>query len=122
VFRQVLLPVAGEYAPELVLVSAGFDAHGSDPLADMRVSSEGFARLTEVLLELAQASCPGRLVFALEGGYDREALSEGVASVLTSLLEDRPEAGPQAGQTADTATVRVIEAVRGALKPYWRSL
>jgi acetoin utilization deacetylase AcuC-like enzyme len=122
VLRQVLLPVAGEYAPELVLVSAGFDVHRDDPLADMRVSSEGFAELTAVLRGLAAEHCPGRLVFALEGGYHLKALSEGVASVLAKLLEEKPEAGAEAARAAEAATTRVIAAVRSALRPYWRSL
>jgi acetoin utilization deacetylase AcuC-like enzyme len=122
VFEQVLLPVAGEYAPQLVLVSAGFDVHRDDPLADMRVSSEGFGELTGALRKLTEESCPGRLAFALEGGYDRQALSEGVASVLTALLEEKPGPGPERAPAADSATRQVIAAVRGALRPCWRSL
>jgi acetoin utilization deacetylase AcuC-like enzyme len=119
-FRQLLLPVAREYAPQLILVSAGFDVHQDDPLADMRVSTSGFADLTGVLRGLAAECCPGRLALALEGGYQLKALAEGVAAVLTRLLDEQPEAGSEQSGPPDAATSRVIAAVREALAPYWR--
>jgi len=119
VFRQVLLPVAREYAPELILVSAGFDAHQEDPLADMRLSADGFACLTAALRGLAAECCPGRLALALEGGYQLKALAEGVAAVLTELLDGRPNAETGQPGSPDAATGRVIAAVRETLAPYW---
>jgi acetoin utilization deacetylase AcuC-like enzyme len=121
-FRQVLLPVAREYAPELVLVSAGFDVHRDDPLASMRVSTGGFADMTAFLQGLVEECCPGRLAFTLEGGYHLKALADGVAAVLTALLERQPQAGSDALQAPDVSTSRVIATVRDALKPYWREL
>jgi acetoin utilization deacetylase AcuC-like enzyme len=119
VFRQVLLPVAREYAPELILVSAGFDAHQEDPLADMRLSAVGFACLTAALRGLAAECCPGRLALALEGGYQLKALAAGVAAVLTELLDGRPNAETGQPGSPDAATGRVIAAVRETLAPYW---
>ena len=118
-FRQLLLPVAREYAPQLILVSAGFDGHQDDPLADMRVSTGGFADLTCVLRGLAAECCPGRLALALEGGYQLKALAEGVAAVLTRLLDEQPESGIGQSGPPDAATSRVIAAVRETLAPYW---
>ena len=120
VFHQVLLPVAVEFSPQLILVSAGFDAHRDDPLADMQLSTEGFAGLTAVLLSLAGRCCPGRVVFALEGGYHLQALGEGVLCVLSALLAEQPSAPPPGA--ADAATARVIAEVLDALRPHWRSL
>jgi acetoin utilization deacetylase AcuC-like enzyme len=119
VFRQVLLPVAREYSPELILVSAGFDAHQEDPLADMRLSAGGFASLTAVLRGLAAECCPGRLALALEGGYQLKALGEGVFAVLVELLDGRPDAETGQPGSPDAATSRVIAAVRETLAPYW---
>jgi acetoin utilization deacetylase AcuC-like enzyme len=121
VFHQVLLPVARQFSPELILVSAGFDAHQEDPLADMRLSSAGFGDLAAVLRGLAAERCPGRLALALEGGYQLEALTEGVAAVLTELLDGRPQSPSGQPAPPDAATLRVIAAVKETLAPYWRT-
>ena len=117
VFRELLLPLARAYRPELILVSAGFDIHRDDPLADMRVTEAGFAGMTRVLREAAEDCCPGRLVFALEGGYDLDALASGVAAVLRTLLGEEPP--PGGGQPPDQATRGVLARLRALLQPYW---
>jgi acetoin utilization deacetylase AcuC-like enzyme len=117
VFEQILLPVALAYRPELVLVSAGFDIHRDDPLADMRVSEAGFAGMTRLLVQVADACCPGRLVFALEGGYDLAALAAGVGAVLRTLLGEEP---PRLdGPPVDASTLSVIAGLRVQLAPLW---
>lgn len=80
ILRELLAPAVASFKPDLILVSAGFDAHGFD-LA-LNVSYEGFAAMTGVLQELAGEHCQGRLVMVLEGGYNLESLSRGVHSVL----------------------------------------
>jgi acetoin utilization deacetylase AcuC-like enzyme len=80
--RDELLPAAERFRPEFVLVSAGFDAHAADPLGGLRVSTEAYAEATRIVLDLARRSAGGRVVAALEGGYDLEALA---ASVLAHL-------------------------------------
>jgi len=117
VFRELLRPLALAYRPELILVSAGFDIHRDDPLADMRVTEAGFAGLTRVVAEVAEACCPGRLVFTLEGGYDLAALASGVAAVLRTLLGEDPP--PQGGATPDQATRGLLARLRLQLAPYW---
>lgn len=82
-FREILVPAADYFRPDLVLVSAGFDAHRLD-LA-MNVSYEGFAALTGVVRDLADRLCNGRLALVLEGGYHTESLSRGVRAVLEIL-------------------------------------
>jgi acetoin utilization deacetylase AcuC-like enzyme len=126
-FRELLLPVAREYHPQLILVSAGFDTHRNDPLAGMRLSSGAYGRMTSVLQELAEECCPGRLAFTLEGGYDQEALRDGVAAVLARLIrgrEDDQDAGPQDAEpgNVDGETRQVTKEIRRLFSPYWKSL
>jgi len=86
IFRHLLLPIAEQFSPELVLVSAGFDIHHSDPIGSMNLTPEGFARMTALLMEMAASTCEGRLVLALEGGYNPEALRDSVEMVLRELI------------------------------------
>jgi acetoin utilization deacetylase AcuC-like enzyme len=85
-FNEVLVPVARVFQPQFILVSAGFDAHWADQLAMMRVSIEGFAQIVMVLKELAAELCQGRLVFALEGGYNLQVVASSVKATLDVLL------------------------------------
>jgi acetoin utilization deacetylase AcuC-like enzyme len=85
IFRNILAPVAAQYEPEFILVSAGFDIGAGDPLGGMRVSREGFGRLAESLLRMAAGSCRGRVALVLEGGYDLRTLREGVFEILLQL-------------------------------------
>src|SRR5260221_2369569 len=80
VFRQVMAPAADRYDRHLLLVSAGFDAHWKDPLGGMYLSTAGFARLTGIIIDLAQYLCNGRLVMVQEGGYDLQAMANCVAT------------------------------------------
>ncbi len=84
-FNRVILPGASAYKPQLVLVSAGFDAHAADPLGGMRVTSAGFGDLARRVVEIAEAHAGGRLVAILEGGYDPPALAESVVATLAAL-------------------------------------
>ena len=85
-FEGRVLPALEAFAPELVLVSAGFDAHERDPLSSMRLSAEAYARMTAGLREQADRSAGGRLVSCLEGGYDLIGLAEGVEAHVGVLL------------------------------------
>jgi len=76
VYRDAVIPVLREFGPELILVSAGFDAHERDPLGGMRMTTDGYGRLTARLLRAADDLCGGRIVFVTEGGYDLSALAE----------------------------------------------
>ncbi|MHB1057780.1 MAG: histone deacetylase family protein [Rhodanobacter sp.] len=83
----VLLPRMQAFKPQLVLVSAGFDAHRDDPLADIRLGQEDYAWLTERLVALARIHAGGRLVSTLEGGYDLAALAASTTAHLAALME-----------------------------------
>ena len=74
------------FQPELILVSAGFDAHWDDPLASLGLSLTGYHWLTQKLVELAGQLCGGRIVFTLEGGYNLQVLAPGVGNVFRVLL------------------------------------
>lgn len=87
VFESVLAPAAKRFAPQLVLVSAGFDAHERDPLGHMRVTAAGFANLCRIVLGIAQRHAGGRLGLLLEGGYDLDGLSQSVRACVNVLME-----------------------------------
>jgi acetoin utilization deacetylase AcuC-like enzyme len=80
------LPALAEFRPELLLISAGFDAHRADPLAQLLLETEDFAWITRRLRELAATLCQGRLVSCLEGGYDLDALADSAAAHVRELL------------------------------------
>ena len=119
VFTEVLLPVARRFRPQLVLVSAGYDCHWADPLAGMHLTVRGFAHLAAVARTIAEEFCPGRLVLALEGGYDPQALGYGVLATCRVWQGRDPEGVedpfglPPRQRPADDAVVaEVIRAAR----------
>jgi acetoin utilization deacetylase AcuC-like enzyme len=87
-FRQFLPQVTDRFNPQLILVSAGYDAHWNDPLGGMELSTAAYARLTEAIIHLAQRYCEGRLVMVQEGGYSLEAMASCVASSINFMLGD----------------------------------
>jgi acetoin utilization deacetylase AcuC-like enzyme len=124
-FDSILKPIALEFKPELVLVSAGFDTHQDDPLGGMEVTPEGYARMTQVLMEIADATAQGKLVLALEGGYSISGQRDSVKAVLRELLQ----ASPLEKQTllekekADIPRVeRAILQIKNIQKKYWKTL
>jgi acetoin utilization deacetylase AcuC-like enzyme len=86
IFVDELRPAIDAFRPQFILISAGFDAHERDPLSSIRLSEQGFERMTEIVVELAQQHCQGRLVSLLEGGYDHQATAASAATHLNTLL------------------------------------
>ena len=115
-YRTVVEPIGRAFDPELVLVSAGFDAHRGDPLAGMDLTRAGYAELTDVCLAIASGAARGRLVAALEGGYDLDAIAGAGTAVAAGLLGDAHErlACPARGRVDP-----LLEACRKTLAPYW---
>ncbi|MBL8975427.1 MAG: histone deacetylase [Myxococcales bacterium] len=111
-FARLLRPVAASFRPDLVLVSAGFDAHRDDPLGDMQVSAEGFAGLCAVAREIAEDTAGGRLVLALEGGYDLAGLADSVHGCVEVLAGASPGRAPAASATGE-AVLRMLLAEHG---------
>lgn len=86
-FEDVVLPGARAFAPDFVLVSAGFDAHQADPLASINLTTDSYGWMTRAVMELADECCEGRLVSVLEGGYDLQALAESVTEHVRVLYQ-----------------------------------
>jgi len=86
-FEEKLTPAASSFAPDFVLVSAGFDAHEGDLLGGMRVTERGFAELTQIVKNIAEKFCSGRLVSTLEGGYGLEGLAASVEAHIRVLMQ-----------------------------------
>lgn len=118
VFDELILPIGRQFRPQFILVSAGFDCHFRDPLGDMRVSEPGFSAMTRRIKLLAAECCGGKMVAALEGGYDLEALAASGEAVLLELGReaDEPIAEPPGGLGA----IPIIERMRARLRPWWR--
>jgi acetoin utilization deacetylase AcuC-like enzyme len=111
VFDEIVVPAAARFKPEMILVSAGYDAHWRDPLAGLHYRTGTYHRLSERLKALADAVCGGKCVFLLEGGYDLTGLSEGVADSFRALLGET--SGEDRGRIdglvdADDAKVRKV--------------
>jgi acetoin utilization deacetylase AcuC-like enzyme len=117
-FERLIVPIADQFHPQLVLVSAGFDAHRDDPLGSMAMTEHGYARLCAIMLDLARRHAGGRIALILEGGYDLGGLARGVRAcvetltgVRTPTMIDEPHATHQA----------VIERLCAAQRAYWRA-
>jgi acetoin utilization deacetylase AcuC-like enzyme len=122
-FERLLHPLAGEFAPEVILVSAGFDAHRLDPLGRMQMSAEGFAALTRSLMQLAVSCCGGRLALCLEGGYHPQALAESIEAVLAALAQQPPRQGERLHPAPlSRRAERVVHRCRQVHQGRWRAL
>ncbi len=86
IYTELVWPLAERFRPDLILVSAGYDAHWSDPLAQMNLSLTGYAHLQQELVRMAGQLCDGRIVFTLEGGYELDVLACGVLNAFYRLL------------------------------------
>lgn len=84
-YQKIILPAIDRFAPELILISAGFDAHRDDPLASLKLVEDDFRWITEQLMDIANACCEGRIVSTLEGGYHLQALAASVAAHVAAL-------------------------------------
>ncbi|MEB3285598.1 MAG: histone deacetylase [Candidatus Sericytochromatia bacterium] len=124
IFDRLFSPLMASFKPEILIVSAGFDAHWRDPLGKMGLSVAGFAGLTARALQWANEYCDGRGVFLMEGGYDIEALAASWAATVQVLrgqpFRDPLGRGPAAENAPDVESA--LLATRCALLPYWDNL
>ncbi|THG23391.1 hypothetical protein TEA_027960 [Camellia sinensis var. sinensis] len=117
VWDHVLIPIAKEFRPDIIIISAGFDAAIGDPLGGCCVTPCGYAILLKKLMEFAQ----GKIVMALEGGYNLDSLANSVLACVEVLLEDKPIIGLSEAYPFES-TWRVIQSVREQLCTFWSIL
>jgi acetoin utilization deacetylase AcuC-like enzyme len=119
-YATVALPVLRQFRPELILISAGFDALDDDPLGGMRLTPEGFARLTATICALADECCEGRVVAVTEGGYDLGGLAGCLRAVIPVLDGDTSFASERAPEGPAPRGRGAIEAALPGLRRYWQ--
>jgi acetoin utilization deacetylase AcuC-like enzyme len=117
-----VLPVLRQFKPDLVLVSAGFDAHERDPLAGMRLTTGAFRAMTADLRNIAIECCQGRIAMITEGGYDLRALRESLDAVVDVLaaIPAPPANWPAPSSVAPSRGHASAQAAMAALSPFWR--
>jgi acetoin utilization deacetylase AcuC-like enzyme len=118
----VVAPLAAEFAPDIVLVSAGFDAHRDDPLAGMQVTAAGYTRMLEQLRGAVSDTTP--IALFLEGGYDLHGLEESVGAALRGLvgIANETPGPPVLGRGVSPNHEREIARAKEALGGFWRAL
>jgi len=114
-FQTIVEPVARQFDPQFVLISAGFDAHQRDPLSTMELTAADFSAMANLLLHLAHDHAQGRCALVLEGGYDLVALQQSVLAVLHAL--GRPQAPPPLA--VPSTALRTLQRVNDVQKRYW---
>jgi len=119
VFQRILAPVVRRFAPQMILVSCGFDAHRDDPLASMNVTRDGFLAMTTIVRALADEVCGGRVCFILEGGYSPNGLIEGTSAVLDGMLGPPRPLPPDIGLVAGSVLQTVVDDVADAQRAHY---
>lgn len=126
VFHMIVAPIIEAYKPELILVSAGFDAHKADPLGGMKITEDGYELMTQMLMHLAANQCGGKLVLTLEGGYNLDALRNSVERVLLCMSHYDPKNEPipvEPSRDALTSSFRRrLQEIMSAHRQYWPSI
>jgi acetoin utilization deacetylase AcuC-like enzyme len=119
IYSRIALPILRQFKPELILLSAGFDAHMSDPLGGMRLTTGCFGRLTAAIAAVADECCGGRMVAVTEGGYDLKALAESLRVTIDALDAGRLKAAPDSDASSPRGDA-TIAAVKPLLAKYWK--
>lgn len=113
-FEKILMPVAKEFDPELVIVSAGFDSGAGDPLGGYKITPQGYAHMTHQLMKLAG----GKVFLVLEGGYNLHTISESMAACVLTLLNDSVPS-LKSEDEASTSATRSVKSTYNAIRKYW---
>jgi acetoin utilization deacetylase AcuC-like enzyme len=122
IVEQVVIPLAHEYKPQVLIISAGYDIYENDPLGTMQVTPAGFGTMTTSLKQLAAEVCEGRLLLALEGGYHIQGIAESIYHTLNALAASNAQlhdTGPGAGTGSSLSVDRVISEVRRVHSQTW---
>jgi len=124
IVKEIIVPVTRQFQPDFIIVSAGFDTYFGDPLGTMAVTEQGYAGMARQLVDLAGEVCDGRLLVALEGGYNLRGLRDGVLAVLAELSGDpgcpgKVDAAALQEIIDSDREVPAVERVRDIAKRYW---
>ena len=119
VFDDVVVPVVRQFEPDLVMISAGFDAHERDPLAGMRLTTGAFGAMTMALRRVAEECCRGRLIAVTEGGYDLQALAASLDTAIEALASGPADPRWPASGIASTRGRDTVALSRRTLAPFW---
>jgi acetoin utilization deacetylase AcuC-like enzyme len=123
VMDEIFFPVANQFKPDIILVSAGFDAHFSDPLTDLNLTVPGFGKIIQKAKNAANKLCDGRMIILLEGGYDLSAISRGILqeiSVLADLGINFTESGPKLDPEIEKYGDKLIKQIKDTFSPFWQ--
>ncbi len=112
VMRELFVPLTEQFNPEMFAVSAGFDAHADDPLTSLQLSTEAYGWLAGFVIEQAERLCGGRAVFLLEGGYNLEAVSGGVANIVRAMIGEK-------FRVPEVKKPKIIDEVKQVLSSKW---
>lgn len=121
VLTELFAPLVKRFRPDFIAVSAGYDAYFNDPLANLRFTIETYSYSANFVKDLADDLCDGRLAVVLEGGYNLEAVSQGVLATLSSMLDlgGVEEPSPAPPQIVDEAVRTEVSQIKKTLSPYW---
>ncbi len=122
VFRRIFEPIVSSFEPELILISAGFDAHTNDPLANMELSAAGFGVLTQIVMEWADTTSGGNIGFILEGGYNLGALTESIREVMACIIDQELHDEDDAYGARLTRADSSIAQARSVQESYWPAI
>lgn len=125
IMTELIEPLAGEFKPEIIAVSAGQDAYFGDPIANLHFTINTYTHITEMLVEIADRHCNGRLTLILEGGYNLEALLSIIAAILSTqanLPIDIVELGHPPERKRSAEFKERIRQIKATLSEYWKTL
>jgi acetoin utilization deacetylase AcuC-like enzyme len=111
---EIFKPVVEKFRPQMLFISAGFDAHWSDPLTSLGLSTQGFFNVSKKLVQLAEEYCEGKIVFVLEGGYDPHNVANGASAVFDALTNStsRKDAGDPSPHREPDHESRIAEILK----------
>ncbi|RZN16138.1 MAG: histone deacetylase [Methanosarcinales archaeon] len=115
-FEQILIPIAEEFNPDIILVSSGQDAAEREPLAGMNLSVGGFGMLSDIVVDLSMRLCEGRMVASLEGGYDLDTLADSVYEIVRGFQGYKHEQSPGSARSIVKEKIKEVKTVQ---RNYW---
>ncbi len=120
--KEILIPLSEQYEPQIILVSWGFDTHVYDHLASLNLTSQGYSRIAEILLEVADKHSNGKMIALLEGGYNLDALSRGTANVVSKMAGIDDEVQDKVVEEPPSLREyikKVLKQLKQNLKDFW---